>query len=68
MIRRLPLRLVILRSSVVVSIVVKEVGIVRCHHVVYLMNVRFEVIGAESYSRNEATSRVVAMRAISLVL
>ena len=50
--------------SVVVWIVVREVVKVRYRHEVYLMNVQSEVIAVESYSRNEATSRVVAMRAI----
>ena len=50
--------------SVVEWIVVREGVIGRYRRAVYLRNVRFVVIGVRSYSRNEETSRVVAMRAI----
>jgi hypothetical protein len=62
--RQLLLRLMIVMLSVVEWIIVREVMIVKYRRVVYLTNGRFGVIGVRSYSRNEGTSRVVAMRAI----
>jgi hypothetical protein len=62
--RLLPLRLMIVMSSVVEWIVVREGVIGRYRRGVYLMNVRFGVIGVRWYSRNEAINRVVVKRAI----
>jgi hypothetical protein len=62
--RQLLLRLVIVMLSVAEWTVVREVMRVRYHRGVYLMNVRFVVIGVRLYSRNEAINRVVVKRAI----
>ena len=66
--RLLLLRLMIVMLSVVEWIIVREGVIGRYRRGVYLRNVRFVVIGVRLCSRNEATSRVVAMRAILLAL
>jgi hypothetical protein len=54
--------------SVVEWIIVREVAREMYRRGVYLRNVRSVVIGVRLCSRNEATSRVVAMRAILLAL